>query len=71
MQVDGGEVVIVSAENFWNELTKVTNTREVERMAFCIVTPCLMLPEVRVMALLIVKLVLRTDSYSTLSCLSS
>ena len=23
LQVDGGEVVIVTAENFWNELSKV------------------------------------------------
>ena len=63
--MDGGEVVIVSAENFWNELTKVMHPSELERMAFCIAKPCLMPPKVRVLALLIVELVLGTGSYLT------
>ena len=55
LQVDGGEVVIVSAENFWNELTKVMHPSE---RASCIMSLLLRLPDIDVMALLMLALVM-------------
>ena len=39
LQVDGGEVVIVTAENFWNEITKVqARSRHVTTLCQCLKT---------------------------------